>query len=106
MSYTTATDPLDAMGHPIDPDGRQEVIRLLMDLDRDMQTAMIAADQVAVALEANEPKLAFVACRTFLGASDVTLHFRVVATLLAHANAETPQQRGGQGLEALVEAQQ
>lgn len=99
---TVPTGPFEAMGRPISTDGRQAVIALLMELERDMQTAMVTADQVAVALEANEPKVAFTACRTFLGASDVTLHYRVICTLLANANADAPQQRGGQGLEALI----
>lgn len=100
---TTPTDPMDAMGRAIPPAAKQEVIgTLVTEMGRDLTTAMVAVDQIAANLEQNEPERAFAACRVYLGSSDVTLHFRVIAELLARADGDAPQQRGGQGLEALA----
>jgi hypothetical protein len=96
-----ASDPFEAMGRPISSDGRQAAVVLLLDLGRSFENAVSSSDQVAKALERNEPELAFSVCRTFLG-DDVTLHYRLVALLLTHANMAASQTRGGSDIAASV----
>lgn len=102
MTTPRPSDPFEAMGRPVTREGRQAGILLLIELGYSIEAAHAAVDQVADALERNEPELAMRECRTFTRREDVTLHYRLIATLLARANADAPQQRGGRGQDALV----
>lgn len=103
MSATIPADPFSAMGHPITSKGRQAGILLLIELGYSIEAAHAATDQVASALERNDSELAFRECRTFTRREDVTLHYRLIATLLTHANMQTAQTRGGKSVEAVIE---
>jgi hypothetical protein len=104
MSESAMPDgPFEAMGRPIGEAGRraaQELLDGLLALTR-AEVAEIV-DALADSLEENEPAVAFTSCKKWLG-NDVTLHYRLIATLLAYADMSSEQVRGGKGTEDLVE---
>jgi hypothetical protein len=90
------------MGRPISNEGSDAAGAALMEVGTSPRQAVTIVDQIACHLEANEPAAAFSACKRLIG-DDVTLHYRIVAVLLAHADADAPQARGGVGQEAVAE---
>lgn len=91
--------PFEAMGRPI-PRSDPAVETIMEVRDLPYWQARQIAREICRPLEANEPKDAFAACKRLLG-DDVTLHYRVIATLLAHADMTAAQKRGGVGMEAV-----